>query len=90
MSKPNGHTGESLLPRGDAGLFENLPKYLTTEEAAKLLGRSKWTIYDWKKQPLKYGTPKNLFHPFGRRLYIRTKTLEQWFKRRNRYEPQDT
>lgn len=73
-----GHVG---LPET---IFDNLADYATLEEICQAFGYSIKTLYAWRSKPERYGTPKDLFHKFGKRLFIRTKVLKRWFKERNK------
>lgn len=60
-------------------IFENQPKFLSTDSAAELVGSSRATVYDWKYRPEKYGIPKGMFITFGRKVLIRTDKFKEWF-----------
>lgn len=59
-------------------LFDMEPDLVSTDRVAELLAMSRETIFQWKCRPEKYGTPPDLFHKFGRRLYVRRDILKAW------------
>jgi hypothetical protein len=67
--------GESI---DSYSLFENLPELLRPRLAAKVLGLSVATIYDWKYRGKMRNIPSDLFLKLNRTLYIRTNVLKLW------------
>jgi hypothetical protein len=66
-----------------AGLFDNLPKLMRTEQFAEHFRFSKATIYDWRYRGTLRGVPDNLFLTLNRRLYIRTDVFLAWLASQN-------
>ena len=59
-------------------LFDNLPEIIKPPLAAKLLGISVKTIYDWKYRGKTRNVPSDLFLKLNRSLYIKTEVLNRW------------
>lgn len=64
-------------------LFENLPELIVPEVAAKVLGKSVKTLYDWnyRGQMRKYKIPFDLFIKIGGGLYMKRDALIKWVNR---------
>jgi hypothetical protein len=60
-------------------IFDNQPKVIRPEIAAKLIDMAQETIYDMKYRPQKYGVRREMFLKRGSRLYLRTDILKEWF-----------
>jgi len=68
----------------DSGmLFNNLSELLKPRDAAKLLGMSISTIYDWHYRGKTRNIPNDLFLKINRSLYIRTDVLKRWIALQN-------
>lgn len=64
-------------------LFENLPELIKPETAAKVLGISVRTIYDWRYRQVLKKVPPTLFLKVNRMLYLRTAILRYWIVSQN-------
>lgn len=60
-------------------IFENQPKVLNPDEAAKLVGVERGTVYDWRYRPEKYNIPEGMTYKFGSKLRVRTDLLKAWY-----------
>lgn len=64
-------------------LFDNLPRLIRPDAAAKFFGLSIKTIYDWRYRGESRGVPRELFLKINRTLYLRTDTLREWISSQN-------
>ena len=64
-------------------IFDNLPDLLRPKVAAKLLGLSVKTIYDWKYRGQMRSIPTDLFIKINRSLYVNTRVLRRWILNNN-------
>ena len=66
-----------------SSFFENLPELLRPEVAARVLGISRQTIYDWRYRQSERKIPSSLFLKINRLLYVRTNVLKEWIASQN-------
>jgi hypothetical protein len=66
-------------------LFENLPELIKPQLAAKTLGISIKTIYDWHYRGKTRNVPEDLFVKINRLLYIRKTALKRWINSQNQF-----
>ena len=66
-------------------LFDNLPEIIRPNIAAKLLGVSVKTIYDWRYRQKTRNIPDDLFLKINRFLYVRTSALKKWINTQNKF-----
>ncbi len=58
--------------------FENLPDLIRPQIAAKVLGVSVWTIYDWHHRHKLKRIPPTVFLKINQMLYLHRDELRKW------------